>query len=51
MAGLAGAGWAGPGLAVAGVGSWPASLMMAATAWGVLLVMVAHMVTWCMSLL
>jgi hypothetical protein len=34
----------------AGVGSWLVSLMMAATAWGVLSVMVAQMVTWCMSL-
>ena len=48
MGGLAGAGpaagWAGAGL-VAGVGSWLASLMMAVTAWGVLSVMVAQMVT------
>jgi hypothetical protein len=49
MAG-AGAGAGCPGVVVAGAG-WLASLMMAATAWGVLLVMVAQMVTWCMSLL
>lgn len=33
------------------VGSWPVSARMAATAWGVLVVMVAKIVTWCMSVL
>ena len=52
MAGLAGGGGLGLGLGLLVLaGSWPASVMMAATAWGVLVVMVAHMVTWCLSLL